>query len=403
MTDAKFTAARIFFSYARSDSEVVLALAQRLRGDGRNAWVDQLDIAKGSRWDDAIERALQDCGCLLVLLSPASTGSHNVLDEVSYALESGKTVIPILLKPCNVPFRLKRFQYIDFSVEPERGYAELALALDAFSAAAAPTAAPTPAARTAPKRSASRLPLMAQAPAAAPAPAAAAPAAAPADTPAPVIATLAAPLQSPSPPPHAGADSLPPGPKTGWIVVAAAGVVMAAGAAYFAASTRAPQPDGQAQSDAGSPRAGAAPVAETAAAPPATAFADEQSELIAFVQAYVAAQNQADATALLKFYGPKVDYFSQPNASHDFILKDKQSFYRRWPAVTKTLDGPVQVLPTPAPGAAEVSYLVRHKIHSDERAETNVGLAQERLRLERSPGGGWLIAVQHEQVFNVKH
>ena len=144
MIDVKANTGRIFFSYARSDSEVVLALAQRLRRDGRNAWVDQLDIAKGSRWDDAIERALQDCGCLLVVLSPASTGSHNVLDEVSYALESGKTVIPILLKPCNVPFRLKRFQYIDFSVEPEQGYGELAQALDAFSAAPAPPSSTPP-------------------------------------------------------------------------------------------------------------------------------------------------------------------------------------------------------------------------------------------------------------------
>ena len=186
-------------------------------------------------------------------------------------------------------------------------------------------------------------------------------------------------------------------------MAAAAGVVIAGSAAFFASSPSAPQPDGQAQSAALSPPAGATPAAAPPAAPPAAAFADEKRELITFVQAYVAAQNQADAAALLKFYGPQVDYFSQPNASHDFILKDKQSYYRRWPAVTKTLDGPVQVLPTPAPGAAEVSYLVRHKIHSDERAETNLGLARETLRLERGPGGGWLIAVQHAQVFNVKH
>ena len=390
MIDVKANTGRIFFSYARSDSEVVLALAQRLRRDGRNAWVDQLDIAKGSRWDDAIERALQDCGCLLVVLSPASTGSHNVLDEVSYALESGKTVIPILLKPCNVPFRLKRFQYIDFSVEPEQGYGELAQALDAFSAAPAPApAAAAQAEPPAPERSATQLPPMAHAQEAAPAP---------------VIAPLAAPPRSPTPPPpRAAADGTPPRSKAGWIMAAAAGVVIAGSAAFFASSPSAPQPDGQAQSVGLSPRAGATPAAAPPAAPPAAAFADEKRELITFVQAYVAAQNQADAAALLKFYGPQVDYFSQPNASHDFILKDKQRYYRRWPAVTKTLDGPVQVLPTPAPGAAEVSYLVRHKIHSDERAETNVGFARETLRLERGPGGGWLIAVQQAQVFNVKH
>jgi len=37
------------------------------------------------------------------------------MDEVSYALEKGKHVIPILIKECQIPFRLKRLQYINFT------------------------------------------------------------------------------------------------------------------------------------------------------------------------------------------------------------------------------------------------------------------------------------------------
>jgi hypothetical protein len=41
--------------------------------------------------------------------------SNNVLDEVSFALETGKFIIPVLLKDCVIPFRLRRFQRIDFN------------------------------------------------------------------------------------------------------------------------------------------------------------------------------------------------------------------------------------------------------------------------------------------------
>jgi hypothetical protein len=44
-----------FFSYARSDAAFVLKVAQQLRRLGRRVWVDQLDIPKGARWDEAVE------------------------------------------------------------------------------------------------------------------------------------------------------------------------------------------------------------------------------------------------------------------------------------------------------------------------------------------------------------
>jgi hypothetical protein len=42
---------RIFFSYARADSELVLKLAKDLRSAGANLWVDQLDIQGSDLWD----------------------------------------------------------------------------------------------------------------------------------------------------------------------------------------------------------------------------------------------------------------------------------------------------------------------------------------------------------------
>ncbi|HEY6508155.1 MAG TPA: SPOR domain-containing protein, partial [Vicinamibacterales bacterium] len=45
---------------------------------------------------------------------PSSVGSQNVMDEVSYALEENKLVVPVLYRDCSIPFRLRRLQYTDF-------------------------------------------------------------------------------------------------------------------------------------------------------------------------------------------------------------------------------------------------------------------------------------------------
>ncbi|MCW8981847.1 MAG: toll/interleukin-1 receptor domain-containing protein, partial [Altibacter sp.] len=98
----------VFFSYSRENSDFVLELAKKLRNAGAQVWLDQLDIKTGERWDKSIEQALSASDVLMVVLSKASVESNNVMDEVSYALEEGKKVLPILLEECDVPFRLRR-------------------------------------------------------------------------------------------------------------------------------------------------------------------------------------------------------------------------------------------------------------------------------------------------------
>jgi hypothetical protein len=108
-------AQKVFFSYSRADAEFALQLATDLRSAGVDLWIDQLDIPAGAQWDIAVEEALKQCPCLLVILSPMSTASQNVMDEVSFAIERNKRILPVLYRNCDIPFRLKRLQYIDFS------------------------------------------------------------------------------------------------------------------------------------------------------------------------------------------------------------------------------------------------------------------------------------------------
>jgi len=104
-----------FISYSRSDSEFALNLTNELRSDGYPVWLDQLDIPTGARWDDEVEKALRDHEIFLIILTPASVSSENVKDEIGYAIDHGKHIMPVLLKNCDVPLRLRRFQYVDFT------------------------------------------------------------------------------------------------------------------------------------------------------------------------------------------------------------------------------------------------------------------------------------------------
>ncbi|MEO8111186.1 MAG: toll/interleukin-1 receptor domain-containing protein [Ginsengibacter sp.] len=132
---------KIFFSYSRADaSDFALRLALDLKKEGFNVWIDQEDIRAGSEWDLEIEKALETCDCLLFIETEKSVTSNNVLDEVYYALEEKKKVIPVILVDSKTPFRLQRLQHIDFSKNYNAGLGLLINELRDTTAAQAFTA-----------------------------------------------------------------------------------------------------------------------------------------------------------------------------------------------------------------------------------------------------------------------
>ena len=113
--------ATAFFSYRRSDSEFALRLAGDLKASGADVWIDQLDIEPGQEWDNAIEIALSGASRMILILTPESVESRKVRNEIAYALDEDKLIIPILYKDCTVPLQLRRVQYIDFRNDYARG------------------------------------------------------------------------------------------------------------------------------------------------------------------------------------------------------------------------------------------------------------------------------------------
>jgi LysM repeat protein len=112
---------QVFVSYSRDDYSFVEKLVNDLTNLGVEIWLDQRDIKAGQRWDTAVQQALRDSEYFLVVLSPVSVNSHNVLDEISYALNKNKHVFPIIYKDCDIPYRLARIQYVDFREDYKDG------------------------------------------------------------------------------------------------------------------------------------------------------------------------------------------------------------------------------------------------------------------------------------------
>lgn len=106
---------RTFLSYSRANKDFAMQLARELKAEGFSVWLDLLDIPAGSRWDVEVEKALEASEIFMIIMTPTAIASENVRDEIGYAIDTGKRFLPVLLEKCNVPLRLRRFQYVDFT------------------------------------------------------------------------------------------------------------------------------------------------------------------------------------------------------------------------------------------------------------------------------------------------
>ena len=117
MPDTKYTS-KVFVSYSRSDSQQVLPLVERLeRETGVHLWIDRDGIESAEQFEDVIIRAIDQAEVVLFMLSDNSQHSHWTKDEVSYAKNIGKRVVPIVLNGSDLHgwflFKFGRVNYID--------------------------------------------------------------------------------------------------------------------------------------------------------------------------------------------------------------------------------------------------------------------------------------------------
>lgn len=121
----------IFFSYSRHDGvEFTLKLAHDLYHRGINTWIDQENIPDGSEWVVEIEDALTNAAFVLYVVTENANNSSNVRNEIIYALEENKKLIPLKINDCKIPLFIRTYQYVDFSKDYEAGLNRLLATLD---------------------------------------------------------------------------------------------------------------------------------------------------------------------------------------------------------------------------------------------------------------------------------
>jgi WD40 repeat protein len=110
--------ADVFVSYSRRDWEFVRRLAESIGERGKEIWVDTEGIADGEVFPEAIKRAIEQSDALLFVITPASVASAYCENEVEYARELQKRIVPVLRDPVSdaeLPAEIRDRNWIPFT------------------------------------------------------------------------------------------------------------------------------------------------------------------------------------------------------------------------------------------------------------------------------------------------
>jgi len=116
---------RCFLSYSRKDKSFAAKLVNDLKEYGHlEVWWDTR-INPSSEWDQTLQEEINRADIFLVALSPNAVDSENVLNEIVYAKQTKKRIIPLLAFKCDIPLLIIRIQWVDFTGNYAAGLDEL--------------------------------------------------------------------------------------------------------------------------------------------------------------------------------------------------------------------------------------------------------------------------------------
>jgi hypothetical protein len=106
---------KVFISYCHRDFDFAKAVADKLKENGFETWMDFTRWKGGQGWKEEIDRNIRDSSALVLVVSPHSKDSFEVTYEWVFALGAGSMIVPIMLEDIELHPRLKDFQYRDFT------------------------------------------------------------------------------------------------------------------------------------------------------------------------------------------------------------------------------------------------------------------------------------------------
>lgn len=112
--------ASVFISYAVEDEEFAKYVRQCLENVDISAFVASSDIRTGDHFPDIVDREINECSNLIVILTSAACRSQYVRYEIDRALIQGKRIIPCKYKtvaPEEIPEIIRKRQYFEFETK----------------------------------------------------------------------------------------------------------------------------------------------------------------------------------------------------------------------------------------------------------------------------------------------
>ncbi len=128
----------LFVSHVAEDRAAALEIVDELERRGVKCWIAPRDVHPGSRFDDEIADALDNCRAMLLIFSEHCNESEYIHREVTVAGESHKIVIPFRIEDVQprrgLRVRLSDLHWIDGFASRERAVDELARQFDPVGA-----------------------------------------------------------------------------------------------------------------------------------------------------------------------------------------------------------------------------------------------------------------------------
>lgn len=122
---------RVFLCHSSNDKPAVRDLFSRLRSDSIDPWLDEQKLLPGQDWNLEITKAVHASDVVLVCLSHGSVSKAGYIQkEIKYALDVADEqpegtifIVPLKLEECEIPERLRLWQWVNLF--EESGYERL--------------------------------------------------------------------------------------------------------------------------------------------------------------------------------------------------------------------------------------------------------------------------------------
>lgn len=113
---------KVFISYVTEDLNTAYEIYQRLKHEGYDSWFYKEKLVGGQEWDLEIIKAIEESNFFLACISSSSVNKDGYyqkelkkgMDVWERQPEGRIYLIPVRLENCQVPNRLRKFQWVDF-------------------------------------------------------------------------------------------------------------------------------------------------------------------------------------------------------------------------------------------------------------------------------------------------